>query len=152
MIDFTEEITKIEKYILRFTDDVVRSTRSAYFRFSGYIVRVSDHIGTNSSGTFSIIPISKDFYVIHKHSNGCLKMQTYNELKSFIKHVAEYSDMMTAPSIPNWDLAKNESLLTEECEKGKDYIMGINVKEFSEGQLNSVNAILAQVKQKKGMK
>ena len=152
MIDTTNDRNKLEKFILRFTDDVIRSTRSAYFRFKGYIVRVSDHIGTNSSGSFSIIPVGNDNYIIHKHSSGYLKLQRYDEVKEFIKHVAEYSELMTSTPIPTWEIAKNEAIITTENEVNPNFIMGVNKNAFSPGQLKAVEVIVEQVKQKNNIK
>ena len=152
MIDITADRNKLEKYILRFTNDVIRSTRSAYFRFKGYIVRVSDHIGTNSSGSFSIIPVGNDNYVIHKHTSGYLKLQSYEEVKEFIKHVAEYSELMSSTPIPTWELAKNETIITDENKVNPNFIMGISKTAFTAGQLKSVEVIVEQVKQKNNIK
>lgn len=150
--DTTKDRLKLEKFILRFTDDVIQSTRSAYFRFKGYIVRVSDHIGTNSSGSFSIIPVGNDNYIIHKHTTGALKLQKYAEIKEFIKHVAEYSELMASTPIPTWELAKNEAIVTLENEVNPNFIMGINKGAFSPGQLKAVEVIVNQVKTKNNIK
>lgn len=151
MVDTTNDRAKLEKFILRFTDDVIRSTRSAYFRFKGYIVRVSDHIGTNSSGSFSIIPVGNDNYIIHKHTTGALKLQKYDEIKEFIKHVAEYSELMASTPIPTWELAKNETIVMENG-VNPNFIMGIKKGISSPGQLKAVETIVDQVKTKNNIK
>jgi len=50
---------KIEKYIYSLLDkyngEVIESYKSRYFKVDDKILRVSDHIGSNSSGCISII-------------------------------------------------------------------------------------------------
>jgi hypothetical protein len=150
MIDIEEDRTKLEKYILRFTDDVVKSTRSSYYRFPGYIVRVSDHIGTNSSGFFSIIPVGNGNYIIHKHTNGSLKLCSYSEIKDFVKHIGEFSEFMTPQPQPNWELAKNEAIV-QDGNVNFDLVFGINKKYFSPGQINAIEQIVNQIKQKNNL-
>lgn len=151
-IDITNDRAKLEKFITKFTDDIVRSTRSAYFRFNGYIVRVSDHIGTNSSGSFSIIPVGNDNYIIHKHSSGIIKLYNYNGIKEFIKHVAEYSELMVSTPIPTWEVSKNEVIITKQNDANPNYVLGVIKGAFTPGQLKAIEVIVDQVKTKKNIK
>lgn len=150
MVNIDDDRKKLEKYILKFTNDVVTSTKSAYYRFPGYIIRVSDHIGTNSSGTFSIIPVGNNNFIVHKHANGSIRLFKYEQIKDFIRHVYEYSDMMTIQQQSNWELAKNEAVV-QNGEVNSDYVLGVSKKYFSNGQLNAVEQIVSQVKQKNGI-
>ena len=77
-------------------------------------------------------------------------MFKYEQIKDFIRHVAEYSDMMTVQQQSNWELAKNEAVV-QNGKVNSDYVLGISKKYFSNGQLNAVEQIVSQVKQKNGI-
>lgn len=145
-VDTQADREKLEKYLLKFTQDMVRSTRSVYFRFDGYIVRVSDHIGTNSSGNFSIIPMGHGSFVIHKHSNGNLKLQNYEQVKEFVRHIAEYSDFVNPVAINQWEIAKGEAVIKPGADK--ESVLGVSKKLFSPAQINAIMSLVNQVKVK----
>ena len=87
---------KIHKYAERYADEVITSTNgnSHYYHFNGgkFILRISDHIGRNSDGKVSII-VDKNGYLMHNHTTGSVYIETYENLKAFIKSVATLSGM-----------------------------------------------------------
>lgn len=104
---------KLDKYIRRYTQDFVESNRSRYYKFAGQILRVSDHIGSNSSGSLSIIILDDD-YVLHNHTTGNIAIMTYKETLGFIKSLSLCSSIM-APSLAstNWNISKGESIIRD---------------------------------------
>lgn len=89
------KINKIDKYLKRFATNVEYSIKSRYYTLPTGIVRVSDHIGRNSSAVMSIIITKKDEYILHKHSTGELNNITYNDLKKLIKSLGEYGSLFS---------------------------------------------------------
>lgn len=82
---------KIHKYAQKYCDEVKISSlgKSYYYHFNGgkFILRISDHIGRNSSGKVSII-IDEKGYLIHNHATGAVYIETYEKLKIFIKSLS----------------------------------------------------------------
>ena len=77
---------KLDKYLKKICPECIESSRSRYYRFNNYILRVSDHIGANSSGSYSII-ISNDNYILHTHCNGSVVILTCKQILMFVKTV-----------------------------------------------------------------
>ena len=75
---------KLDKYLKKICPEYIESTRSRYYRFNNYILRISDHVGANSSGSYSII-ISNDSYILHTHSNGSVTILNYKQVLMFVK-------------------------------------------------------------------
>jgi hypothetical protein len=86
---------KIDKYLKRFASNVEYSTKSRYYTLPTGIIRVSDHVGRNSSGVISIIITNKNDYILHKHSSGELNNITYEDLKKLVKSLAEYGSLFS---------------------------------------------------------
>lgn len=82
---------KVHKYAEKYCDNVEISANgnSYYYHFKGgkFILRVSDHIGRNSSGKVSII-IDNNGYLLHNHNTGAVHIETYENIKEFIKSLA----------------------------------------------------------------
>lgn len=87
---------KIQKYAEKYCDEVKVSTQgnSYYYHFNGgkFILRISDHIGRNSDGKVSII-LDKNGYLLHNHNTGAIYIETYDNLKAFIKSLATLSNI-----------------------------------------------------------
>ena len=87
---------KIHKYAEKYCDEVKISTKgnSYYYHFNGgkFILRISDHIGRNSDGKVSII-IDKNGYLFHNHNTGAIYIETYENLKTFIKSISVLSNI-----------------------------------------------------------
>lgn len=88
---------KLHKYAQKYCDgEIVISTlgNSYYYHFNNgkFILRISDHIGKNSDGKVSII-IDKNGYMLHNHSTGAVYIETYENIKAFIKSLSVMSAM-----------------------------------------------------------
>lgn len=88
---------KLHKYAQKYCDgEIVTSTlgNSHYYHFNNgkFILRISDHIGKNSDGKVSII-IDKNGYMLHNHSTGSVYIETYENIKAFIKSLSVMSAM-----------------------------------------------------------
>lgn len=88
---------KLHKYAQKYCDgEIVISTlgNSYYYHFNNgkFILRISDHIGRNSDGKVSII-IDKNGYMLHNHSTGAVYIETYENIKAFIKSLSVMSAM-----------------------------------------------------------
>ena len=97
---------KIHKYAERYADKVITSTNgnSRYYHFNGgkFILRISDHIGRNSDGKVSII-IDKNGYLMHNHNTGSVHIETYENIKKFIKSLSTLSKVNV-----QFDLSRSE--------------------------------------------
>jgi hypothetical protein len=115
------EVDKVEKYIKtmckKYGGSWVEARLSSYYNINGRILRVSDHIGTNSSGNISIIipkyRHSEDMYFLHAHNTGDLSIVDYNEVKTIIHSFVYMSAMFNAITQPKFqaELEKNETLI-----------------------------------------
>lgn len=88
---------KLHKYAQKYCDgEIVISTlgNSYYYHFNNgkFVLRISDHIGRNSDGKVSII-IDKNGYLLHNHSTGAVYIETYENIKAFIKSLSVMSAM-----------------------------------------------------------
>ena len=88
---------KLHKYAQKYCDgEIVVSTlgNSYYYHFNNgkFVLRISDHIGRNSDGKVSII-IDKNGYMLHNHSTGSVYIETYENIKAFIKSLSVMSAM-----------------------------------------------------------
>ena len=84
---------KVDKYLKKFATNVEKSTRSRYYHLPTGIVRVSDHIGRNSTATISIIITKDGDYILHRHTTGEIRNITYINLKKLVKSMGEYGDL-----------------------------------------------------------
>ena len=93
---------KIEKYIDKLIKEykncsVVEGEKSRYYTINGRTLRVSDHIGANSSGNMSIIiPNFKvgDTYIVHAHTSGAISSLDYEKVKEIIRSFFYMSSIM----------------------------------------------------------
>ena len=86
---------RIDKYLKRFASNIECGTRSRYYTLPTGIVRVSDHVGKNSTAVISIIITNKNDYILHKHSSGELSNISYNDLKKLVKSLGEYGSLFS---------------------------------------------------------
>lgn len=93
---------KIEKYAAKlmkeYKGEVVESEKSRYFNIKGRILRISDHIGSNSSGNISIIIpdfSDKNEYIVHAHSSGSISIASYEQVKDIVRSFVYMSSFMT---------------------------------------------------------
>lgn len=88
---------KLHKYAKKYCNgEVIISTQgnSYYYHFNNgkFILRISDHIGRNSDGKVSII-IDKNGYLLHNHNTGSVYIETYENIKKFIKSLAVFTEV-----------------------------------------------------------
>ena len=86
---------KLHKYAQKYCDgEVIVSANgnSYYYHFNNgkFILRISDHIGRNSDGKVSII-IDKNGYLLHNHNTGSVYIETYENIKEFIRSLSVFS-------------------------------------------------------------
>lgn len=80
---------RVHRYAKKHCDGKIvdsKNSESKYYHFNSgkFILRISNHIGKNSSGSVSII-IDKNGYMLHNHSTGSIQIITWEEIKTFIK-------------------------------------------------------------------
>ena len=118
-------VDKIDKYLRRFCDNYDVSVKSNYYHFKNGTIRVSDHIGRNSTAIISIIKAKNDDYVLHRHSTGEIYTITYNDLKKFVKTFACYGSLFNNNDVEyNLNSIKNE--LHNAKKKNEQYEKEIN--------------------------
>lgn len=88
---------KLHKYAQKYCDgEIIISTlgNSYYYHFNNgkFVLRISDHIGRNSDGKVSII-IDKNGYLLHNHNTGSVYIETYENIKAFIRSLAVFSEV-----------------------------------------------------------
>lgn len=79
-------MNKIDKYLRRFAYKIETSEtkESRYYTIGDLIVRVSNHIGKNSSGNISII-IDRNNYILYVPSTNKVSLISYEECKTLIR-------------------------------------------------------------------
>jgi hypothetical protein len=92
---------KIEKYLDRLIKKhdglLVESERSRYYSVKGRVLRISDHVGKNSTGNLSIIFDSSDQgnYIVHGHASGNISVLNYEQVKEFVRSFIRTSYLFT---------------------------------------------------------
>lgn len=88
---------KIEKYLYslvkKTNGNFLETKYSRYFSLNGRVIRVSDHIGKNSSGVMSIILTEDNDYLLHIHSTNKIRNISYSDLKKLCKSWSFMSNM-----------------------------------------------------------
>lgn len=125
------ETDKVDKYLLKMSDgDCLDSGRSRYYRIGGKIIRVSDHIGTNSDGEYHII-IRPNGYLVHHPSTGTINIVNYEQVKEFLRVFKLF---------PFADVRFTRPKQTTEVKTVKDQnsVLGVPASLFTPGQLNVI--------------
>ena len=144
---------KLETYITKIAEEygatIEKSPRSRYFKFNDRVLRLSNHIGKNSSGAISIIvpygTTSKDeVFILHVHSTGNIQTLTLTQVKEFVRTFAMVSDFLE-PLINSSNVAYVQSSVQT---KGHDNtsILGYPISYFTEGQINQIKMFIQQNK------
>lgn len=94
---------RVHRYAKKYCDGKIvdaQTSKSKYYHFNSgkFILRISDHIGKNSSGNVSII-IDKNGYMLHNHSTGAIQIITWEEIKKFIRALATLSGINISMNI-----------------------------------------------------
>lgn len=109
-------MNKIDKYLRRFAYKVVtsESKQSRYYTIGELIVRVSDHIGKNSSGNISII-IDRENYILYVPSTNKVSLIPYEDCKALIKGIVLHATLFLVgePSFQKSLVKENQELKTQ---------------------------------------
>lgn len=94
---------RVHRYARKYCDGKIvdsQNSESKYYHFNSgkFILRISNHIGKNSSGNVSII-IDKNGYMLHNHSTGAIQIITWEEIKTFIRAIATLSGINISMNI-----------------------------------------------------
>lgn len=94
---------RVHRYAKKYCDGKIvdaQTSESKYYHFNSgkFILRISNHIGKNSSGNVSII-IDKNGYMLHNHSTGAIQIITWEEIKTFIRAIATLSGINISMNI-----------------------------------------------------
>lgn len=122
-------LDKIEKYLKRFTSNIVESEHSRYFKLNGCTIRVSDHFATTSVCYISIIISINEGYVITNPKTAKVAIVKYDELKGIIKSLSIIPDVVN-----NTEIEGNQALNSK-------------IKNL-ETQVNSYKSVITTLKEK----
>ena len=154
---------------------VVPGTQSRYYYINDKVLRVSDHIGSKSSGSVSIIiPSYKDNnsqYIIHGHNSGQISILDYEKAKELIRSFFCLSSIFGEVAVNREDVNKNNDEQKNEIKKFNDAlerikaleeykelasnktktILGVPINFFTDGQLKAIVATVEKIKKEKGL-
>lgn len=140
---------KVERYITKIAEEygatIEKSPRSRYFKFNDRVLRLSNHIGKNSSGAISIIvPYGStqkdDVFILHVHSTGNIQTIDLMQLKEFVRTFALVSDFLE-PLVNSTTVA----YVKDNYQKDKENtILGYPLSSFSEAQINQIRLFIGQ--------
>ena len=172
---------KVEKYVDKLIKqysgcEVYEGEKSRYYTINGRTLRISDHIGSNSSGNMSIIiPNFKmsDVYIVHAHTSGAISTVDYEKVKEIIRSFFYMSSIMLElvqesvkveiEKVDRFNQTEATKKLKEENEKLKRYesiakakmkgdgtddgtILGLPKNLFEEKHISTITAIINKVK------
>jgi hypothetical protein len=134
---------KVINYIKRLGGvEVSSSERSHYFVLNKKTIRVSDHIGLNSSCNMNII-VTKSCYMIWNRTTGDIDSVKYDDVKVFLKH----ANLLAAVSL---EAEKFDKLTTAHAiGNDGDTVLGVDKSYFSSKQLKQIQSYVTQVKKNK---
>lgn len=114
-MDNSRPIDKLDKYLIslckKHNHNYVQTKSSSYYDFNGRVIRVSDHIGKNSSGSIHFI-ITDNTYLLYYNGTQKIRVMNYKEVKEFCRSFLFLSPMLS-------DLCNNTTQFEIEKEKEK---------------------------------
>lgn len=127
-MESTRPIDKLDKYLVslckKHNANYVHTKNSSYYDFNGRVIRVSDHIGKNSSGSIHFI-ITDNIYLLYYNGTQKIRVMNYEEVKEFCRSFIFLSPMLS-------DLCNNTTQFEIEKEKANsndaNMIKGLNQK------------------------
>lgn len=140
------EKNKIEKYldtlIKKHNGTVSRSDRSSYYFVKGRVLRVSDHVGKNSTGNISIIFDNgdSDNYIIHGHSSGLITILNYKQLKEFVRNFVILNfiyNEMNMNNVSISEISKDVTGLNNKSQIKKELVTFLQTH-FTKNQFNTI--------------
>ena len=112
-MDNSRPIDKLDKYLVslckKHNHNYVQTKSSSYYDFNGRVIRVSDHIGKNSSGSIHFI-ITDNTYLLYYNGTQKIRVMNYEEVKEFCRTFVFLSPMLS-------DLCNNSTQFEIEKEK-----------------------------------
>lgn len=146
---------RVHKYAKKYCDGKIidsKNSESKYYHFNSgkFILRISNHIGKNSSGNVSII-IDKNGYMLHNHPTGSIQIITWEEIKTFIKALATLSGINISMNITS-DIEKG--LLKQKADNLANQLQSyvnknVNLKAQLEGLKNGEVTLQSQIQVQK---
>lgn len=139
-------LDKVEKYAKKLCEEIggkyIDSNLSTYYNVRGRILRISDHIGSNSSGSMSIIipkfNVIENTYILHVHSSGEISIIDYEKLKMVIKSFFYVSSLFMSINQPNFEMEFQKIEKFNDSEKFKEMTAEINRLKQIEKKFNKV--------------
>lgn len=140
---------KIERFITKIAEEygatIEKSNRSRYFKFNDRVLRLSNHIGKNSSGAISIIvpygtSNEEELFILHVHSTGNIQTVTLSQLKEFIRTFALISDFLE----PMVNTTTLQHVQANAPQPTNNTVLGYPANQFSEAQLNQIRLFIQQ--------
>ena len=109
------------------------SKRSTYYQIGDKVIRVSDHIGKNSDGTFQII-VRPNGYLIYHPSTGTINICDYRQVQEFIRVFSLF---------PVNEFSHQKIVVAKENE---GTILGVPASAFTPNQLNMIISLVKKIK------
>ena len=128
-------LTDVDKYVSKFSTLVgeSQSRHSHYYQIGNKVLRVSDHIGNTSTGSFSII-VQPNGYLIHHPGTGMIRICTYRQVQEFIR---------TFALMPIDDRAAHNLIIPS---SNTSSVLGVPVSAFTSAQISQIKAIVKKIK------
>lgn len=92
------QIDKLDKYLKslckKHNGSMIGGKTSAYYSINGRVIRVSDHIGKNSSGNIHFIITDDGDYLMYYSNTNKVRVVNYNQAKDFCRSFFLLSPML----------------------------------------------------------
>jgi hypothetical protein len=127
-MESTRPLDRLDKYLVslckKHNENYVHTKNSSYYDFNGRVIRVSDHIGKNSSGSIHFI-VTDNNYLLYYNGTQKIRVMDYESVKDFCRSFIFLSPMLS-------DLCNNTTQFEIEKEKTNsndaNMIKGLNQK------------------------
>lgn len=127
---------------------ISKDTMSAYYNFSGSILRISDHLARENSGATMSIIITSDpnQYVLNHYPTGTLSVVNYSQAKEIVRTFGYVTDVFRKPESP---FALEKEVIDTLTGNGNASaaILGLPASAFTDKQLSSIHLMWNQAKQ-----
>lgn len=130
---------RLEKYCSKFGNLVgeSQSGRSKYYKINNKILRLSDHIGNNSSGNLHIIE-KNGMFIIHRPSTGTIDICSYRQAQEYIRILVRFPELVADSN----KIVFEHAIDSEES----NTILGIPADKLTPGQLQAVQMAIKKHK------
>jgi hypothetical protein len=113
-MESTRPKDKLDKYLVslckKHNGNYVHTKNSSYYDFNGRVIRVSDHIGKNSSGSIHFI-VTDNNYLLYYCNTQKIRVMNYKCVKEFCRSFIFLSPMLadlTNPNQPTFEIEKTK--------------------------------------------